>query len=454
MAGEPARGEPQLGAFDAAMVVVSLVIGIGIFRTPAMVAAATGSAERFFGAWVLCGLVTVMGALTYAEIGSRLPRTGGYYRVVAEAYHPVLAFMLNWAQAVMQGAGAAGVSFIGAEYLLLLLLAPSARTPGAVLGAAMSLMLVLLLLNFLGLRTGARTQNVLSLLKIAMIVGVALSALLVGAGQAREAGPSVFPAEAGGFVAAAVACFYTYGGYQMAMNLGGDLRRPRRSLPLAICGGMGIVIVLYLLINAAYYRALGLDGLAGAKLAAAALARATLGPAGEAVVSALIFLSAAGFVNATILQMPRSYYAMAEDGALPAAFRRVRPRTQVPEAGLAFFALTMLGPAFWLGSFEKLLGYVMFTDGLTLAVVASTLFVLRHRGTGGDAPGSFRVPFYPVLPAIFTACLLGVSVHVFLSETRLSLAGLAILLAGWPLFRLARRLTRQGPLGPASVREP
>jgi APA family basic amino acid/polyamine antiporter len=135
---------------------------------------------------------------------------------------------------------------------------------------------------------------------------------------------------------------------------------------------------------------------------------------------------------------------MAEEGALRAAFLRVRASTQAHETGLAFLALTILLPAFWLGSFEKLLGYVMFTDGLTLAVVASTLFVLRRRGTGGDQPGLFRVPLYPVLPAVFIACLLAVSAHMLVRETRLCLVGLVIFLAGWPLFLSARRLTRQG----------
>ena len=442
MSAEAGAIQPRLGAFDASMVVVSLVIGIGIFRTPALVAANAGSRRLFFAAWIGCGLVSLMGALTYAEIGSRLPRTGGYYRVVAEAYHPALAFMLNWAQAVMQGAGAAGVSFIGAEYLLSLLLAPEARTPGAILAAAFALMVVLLALNFAGIRTGARTQNVLSILKIAMIGGVAVSAFVVHTAAAGSTAAAVVaPSGAFPLVAAAVACFYTYGGYQNAMNLGGDVRNPRRNLPLSICAGMLVVVTLYLLVNLAYVRALGLPGVAGSKLVAAALARATLGGVAEGVVSLLIFLSAAGFVNATILQMPRGYYAMAEDGGLPRAFLRVNPRTQVQDVGLAFFAATMLLPAFWLGSFEKVLSYVMFTDGLSLAVVASTLFVLRARGTGEGQPGLFRAPLYPVLPAVFMACLTAVSLHVLLTETRLSLAGLAILLAGWPLFLAARRAT-------------
>jgi APA family basic amino acid/polyamine antiporter len=227
----------------------------------------------------------------------------------------------------------------------------------------------------------------------------------------------------------------------MAMNLGGDVRNARRNLPLAICGGMAIVVALYLLVNAAYHAALGLPGIAGSRLVAGALARATLGPAGESVVSLLIFLSAAGFVNATIIQMPRSYYAMAEDGALPRAFLRVNSRTQAQEAGLAFFAVTMLVPAWWLGSFEKLLSYVMFTDSLSLAVVASTLFVLRRRGTGSDQAGLFRMPLYPLLPAVFMAALLAVCVHVLVTEMRLAAAGIIVLAVGWPLFALARRVT-------------
>ena len=141
---ETARIEPRLGVFDTSMVVVSLVIGIGIFRTPALVASSTGSRAAFLGAWVLGGAISLIGALTYAEIGSRLPRTGGYYRVVADAYHPLLAFMLNWAQAVMQGAGAAGVAFIGAEYLLPLVAPDVERSANAVLPLALALMGILL----------------------------------------------------------------------------------------------------------------------------------------------------------------------------------------------------------------------------------------------------------------------------------------------------------------------
>jgi APA family basic amino acid/polyamine antiporter len=435
---EPSRIEPRLSAFDTAMVVVSLVIGIGIFRTPALVAGSAGGVGGFYAAWLLGGCVSLLGALTYAEIGARLPRAGGYYKVVAECYHPLLAFMLNWSQALLQGAGAAGVAFIGAEYLDHVLLPPAARTPQATLGTAFVLMLALLALNWLGIKAGSRAQNLLSLAKIAMIVGLALTGLALAPWATAPTDVAAPAASLAGFATAAVAVFYSYGGYQCAINLGGDVRDPRRNLPIAVTGGMAVVVALYLLINLAYERVLGLTGVAASPLVAAALARAAFGSAGEVVVSLAIFLSAAGFVNATILQMPRSYYAMAQDGALPAAFLRVDPRTQVQRAGLLFFAASMLGPAFLLGSFDRLLNYVMFSDAIALATVASTLFVLRRRQPGHEG---FRMPGYPLLPGLFVACLLGVSARILLSDPMIALAGLGILLAGAPLFVLARRLS-------------
>jgi APA family basic amino acid/polyamine antiporter len=448
------RIEPTLSAFDTSMVVVSLVIGIGIFRTPAIVAARTGTTFLFFAAWTAGGLISLIGALTFMEIGSRFPRPGGYYKVVADCYHPVLAFMLNWAQALMQGAGAAGVAFIGAEYLTPLL-APSAQhSHSGVVACAVGLMVILLVLNLLGIRAGARTQNVLSLLKIAMLLALGAAALLLGrrvgappaiAGSSTATGGNSWAA----LTAAAVAVFYAYGGYQNAMNIGGDVRRARRNLPLAVAAGMLIVTALYLFINTAYQRVLGTGGVARSDLVAAELARACLGQAGGAIVSLAIFVSAAGFVNATILQVPRSYYAMARDRAVPGIFQRVNPRTQVQEFGLVFFGATMLLPALMIGSFEKLLSYVMFTDALTLVVVASTVFVLRRRAERGDTAGGdphpdtgggtvFRMPGFPVLPLLFMACLLAVALHVLVHETRLALIGMALLLAGWPLLLLVR----------------
>lgn len=427
---------PRLSTFDTAMVVFSLVVGIGIFRTPAIVASAAGGTSLFFAAWIAGGIISLIGALTFAEIGSRYPRAGGYYRVVADCYNPTLAFMLNWSQTLMQGAGAAGVAFIGAEYLMPVLLPPQLRTAHASLVLACATMLILLILNYRGVKPGARVQNLLSILKIAMIIGLAVAALLL-APRAPAAEPLAAAPSGLRLASALIPCFYAYGGYQLTMNLGADLKDARRRFPLAIAAGMLTVVGLYLLLNFAYQRVLAIDGIAESKLVAAALSRATFGPSGEVLISIAVFLSAAGFVNATIMQMPRSFYAMAQDGVLPRAFLRVNPDTQIQEVGLLFFGATMLVPAFLLGSFEKLLNYVIFTDTLSLVVVASTLFVLRHRRVG---EGGFSMLGYPVLPGFYMVCLLVVAARVFSLEPRLALTGIAILLTGWPLFRLGHKL--------------
>jgi basic amino acid/polyamine antiporter, APA family len=427
---------PRLSTFDTAMVVFSLVVGIGIFRTPAIVASAAGSTFLFFTAWIAAGLISLIGALTFAEIGSRHPRAGGYYRVVADCYNPTLAFMLNWAQTLMQGAGAAGVAFIGADYIAPILLPPQWHTPNASLALACGTMLILLILNYRGVKPGAHAQNLLSMIKITMIVALAVLALLL-APRVHATEPANTSPAGLRLASALIPCFYAYGGYHLTMNLGADLKDARRRFPLAITVGMVTVVALYLLLNFAYQRVLGVSGIAASQLVAAVLSRATFGPSGEVLVSIAVFLSAAGFVNATIMQMPRSFYAMAQDGVLPRAFLRVDPDTQVQKVGLLFFGVTMLLPAFILGSFEKLLNYVIFNDTLTLAVVASTLFVLRHRRTGD---GGFSMLGYPLLPALYIVCLLGIAARVLTLNVGIALTGLGILLTGWPVFRLGHKL--------------
>jgi basic amino acid/polyamine antiporter, APA family len=441
-APEPTSIEARLSAFDVSMVVFSLVVGIGIFRTPASVARAAGDVPVFYSAWIAAGIISLIGALTFAEIGSRYPRAGGYYRVVADCYGATPAFMLNWAQTLMQGAGAAAVAFIGADFLVPVLLPPQGQTPKATFSVAFGTMLVLLALNYCGIKPGARAQNLLSGMKILMIVGLALAALALAPHAAAvsmtaSASPVVLR-----LASALIPCFYCYGGYQLTMNLGADLKNARRRFPIAIAGGMLTVIALYLLLNVAYQHTLGIDGIARSDLAAAALARAIFGPTGEMLISIAVFLSAAGFVNATILQMPRIYYAMAEDGVLPRIFMRINRRTQVQEAGLGFFAVTMLVPAFMLTSFDRLVVYIIFIDTLSIAAVASTLFALRRRRTG---EGGYAMRGFPLLPALHIAGLLAFAARAFSVSPGSGFAGIAILLTGWPLFRLGRKVFAARP---------
>ena len=433
----------KLTTFDATMIVVSLIIGIGIFRTPAMVAAAAKTPALFYAAWALGGLISFIGALTFAEIGGRFAKPGGYYKVVAENYSSGLAFMLNWTNVViLNGAGAAAVALIGAEYLTPIVFPGAAPTTAIVQITAVVLIVGLLAINFLGIKTGAWAQNVLSVLKVVMIGVLAAAAFL---SKKVPEGPAALPLDKPWFLALGVAfiyVFYAYGGYQNTINFGADVHDARRNVPRAIFFGILIVLACYLTINAAYVKVLGVPGIAGAKLVAAETARVTLGEAGKLVVSLAIFLSAMGFLNVTLMQIPRVYYSMAEDRTLPAVFQKVNPKTQTQEFGLLFLGAIILVSIFLLRTFENIVNYVMFLDTITLAVVSSSVFFLRRKARlAGEAYTGYRIPLYPVLPAVFIVFMLAIAANVLATQTREALYGAGFFAVGFPVFLIMRRVS-------------
>ena len=440
--------EPRLTAFDTTMIVVSLIIGAGIFRTPSEVASIAGGHTLFWAAWGLGGLVALVGALVFAEIGARQPVAGGYYALMADCYGVDAAFMLNWTNLLVSGVSLAAVTMVAVDYLRPLLIDAGlpAHQP-TVLG--MVLIGGLYAVNLAGIRAGAVVQNILSGLKVALILGVAVLALVtVPVGDGMLAEPLAEPQ--GSLLltlgAAMVPVFFTFGGYHMVTNLGGDVLEPRRNLPLGVVGGVGIVFTLYMLINAAYVEVLGLEGVAASTKVAGDLLRALLGPWGDRVISSLVFLSVIGFMNVAFLHMPRTYLAMARSGVLPPIFARVNTRTQVQDFSLTFYVSTIVISLFFLQDFGKMLDFVMFIDLLALAALASTLFVLRRRGVGDEIQGAYRVPLYPWLPIAFTVCLLAVVSSVFVKDVFVlaryhTLVSLGLLGLGLPLARLARRLS-------------
>jgi APA family basic amino acid/polyamine antiporter len=238
-----------------------------------------------------------------------------------------------------------------------------------------------------------------------------------------------------------IAVFYTYGGYQGTINFGGDIINSRRNTPLAILCGITIIISLYLLINYAYVHILGIKGVASAPLVAASAAKAFFGDAGNIIISVSIFLSVMGFANVMLLQTPRMYYAMAEDRILPPLFKKINPHTQVQEFALSFITAVILVSVFFLGTFEKIVSYVMFIDSISLATVAASLYILRKRAKGAlVAYQGFKVPLYPLVPLIFILFLLGVSVNVLYTDPIPALIGFCLFLIGYPLYLLMRKL--------------
>ncbi|MEO8088588.1 MAG: amino acid permease [Bacteroidota bacterium] len=433
--------KPTLTRTDLSMIVVSFVIGIGIFRTPAIVAQKAGSPELFFAAWILGGLISICGALTFAEIGARFPVAGGFYKIFSSCYHPVFAFMLNWSLVIINSFSAVGVALVGAEYITPVVFPAEMQTQIYVQFVALLMILILFGLNFAGIKTGARAQNILSGIKIAMILFFSSAVLF--------SHPSVAPVHSaitasGSFMTilgiSLISVFFTYGGYQNTMNLGADVKDPQRTIPASIFTGMGIVMVLYLLINFAYVHVLGFENVQQSKLLAAELASSFLGDVGYKITSVAIFISVMGFINTSLMSNPRIYYAMADDGILPEIFKRVNEKTQVQQFALSFFTALMILGLIWLGTFEKIVNYVMFIDSFSMVTAAATIFIFRKRMKDMNYTG-FKLRLFPWIPLIFMAMLLSVTYNVFISDVNAAITGLCIFAAGYPLYYLLKKIS-------------
>lgn len=459
--------QARLSTFDTTMIVVSLVVGLGIFATPQLVAQGAKSPTVFFLAWLLGGVISLIGGLTFAEVGSTFSRPGAYYQAVAESYNPQLAFMLNWAGIfVVNAASGAGGALIGAGYFNNLVLPATWNSPLTKNGTAIVFILAVYCINRLGIKAGARFLNVLTLTKVAMIVILVAVAFhhLAGSGGLGDLFTSVGGVALmggggeetswlGALGAALIFVQFTYGGYQQTINFGGDVRGASKTLPLAISLGMGIVLVLYLAINAAYYGVLGMEGIAACPEVAARVAAICLGPTGKAVFSVAIVISILAFLSVYMMNSPRTYYAMAKDRVLPGIFMRVNPRTQVQEFGLLFHCLLMIVSLLMLQTFGNIVSYVVFIDALSIAVTASTVFVIR-RGHRGQAVRGYRMPGYPWLPAILVIGLSAISLYIFLTRIKLALIGLAFFVGGYPVFLLMRKLTADSQSGAMAEEDP
>ena len=431
--------QPKLKQFDLTMIVVSLVIGVGIFRTPAVVAEKAGSEWIFYAAWIFGGLVSICGALTFAEIGSRLPAAGGYYKIFSYAYHPAYAFMLNWSQVIINAGSSAGVAIIGAEYITPVLFSNSTQTDIIEKIIAISIILFLFAINFAGIKMGARTQNFLSILKIVMITAFCFAIFGKHAPESSSITNNHNDINfISAFGVALISIFFTYGGYQQTVNFGADVENARTNIPKAIFSGMGIVIFLYLLLNFTYVQVIGFETMKTSPLIASTLAEIIFGPIGATIISIVLFTSVLGFLNTSVMSNPRVYYAMAEDKILPPVFLSVNPKTQVQQFGLTFFIGVMLLSVFLLGDFENIVNYVLFIDSISLASAAAAIFILRKKSNANY--DGFKMKGYPIIPFVFMATLLFVTYNTIVADPKSSLYGFIIFLGGLPLYFLMHNM--------------
>ncbi|WP_428329836.1 APC family permease [Mucilaginibacter sp.] len=407
--------KPKLNRFDLTMIVISLVIGMGIFATPSEVAIKAGSAWIFFAAWIFGGLVSLCGALTFAEIGARYPNTGGFYKVFSYCYHPAFAFMINWVLVISNAASVAAVALIGSDYIRPFLLPASLQNDLGTKIITITSVLILYIINFLGIKMSARTQTVLIIFKVGMIL---LICSTVFKSDAVPVTVTIIP-HTGSVITAfglsLVAVFFTYTGYQQTINFGGDIINAKRNIPKAIGAGISVILVLYLFINYAYFHVLGIGGLQQTPSLAAKMVGVWFGATGYKITSIMIFLSVMAYVNVNVLANPRVYYAMAEDGILPPIFKKVNPKTQVQEFGMSFFVAAIIIILFFVARFGDMLKYVMFFETIGLSLAALAIFILRKKTKELDGTGIYTIKWFPLVPVIFIISYWFVTINIFIT---------------------------------------
>ncbi|MCC7293018.1 MAG: amino acid permease [Phycisphaerales bacterium] len=454
-----------LGPIDASCVVIGAIIGVGIFFTPSRVATLAGSAPMALLAWGVGGVIALAGALTFAELGARFPHAGGQYEILRDAWGPLPAFLFVFCNATATQAGA--IAIIALLCTQNLAVAVLGELPGSVASVATSALLIVLVTvaNAVGVRWGSGIQNVtvaaklLTLLlvvvlalKVAPAIGSAVegAALLPGgalpSGEAqamRAASPSGGSAAGTGagllllLFAAIVPSFFAYGGWQHALWIAGEVRDPRRTLPLSIVGGVIVVVAAYMLANWAYLHLLGYEGVTrSGALAADAVAR--VWPTyGKRFTAGAVAISAFGVLNAQLLSGPRLIYRMAVDGRFFAPFARVSAGGRTPRAAIVLLgalglALLLLAAGFSnnaIDAIDRLTTGAVFIDGIFFVLTGAALFILRGRGAAGGAAPRVRLG-YPFAPALFVLGEVGIIIGAYTEGSTRSAAKIGI---GWIL---------------------
>lgn len=436
--------KPRLAVFDLTMVVVSLIIGLGIFRTPVEVANKAQIPIIFFLAWSLGAVTSLFGALTFAEIGSRFPAPGGYYKIFSHCYHPAIAFMVNWISVISNAATAALVAIIGADYINPIIIPEVDRDLGVKV-TTIAAVLFLFAINLAGIKMSSRVLNVLMAIKIAMLL-LLISLVFVHHTPSR-ATASVTPMSLGesgtAFLLCFVPVFFTCGGYHQIINFGGDIKNPQKNLPRSIFFGISIAFSLYLLVNFSYYYVLGFEQVKHTTALAADMVSVIFGDVGSKFIAVIMFLAVLAYVNSSIMANPRVYFAMAEDGVLPGILKKVNENTQVQEWALTLFVAFIILTLFLLSSVQKILDYVMFFDSISLSLAVASIFVLRYRAKRqGEPDGIYKMIGYPLLPILFIIVYTGVNVSVLIHNPSAATAGLVLFLSGGPLFYILRKLIK------------
>jgi len=435
----PPRELPRkLGLVTGMAVVVGVIIGSGIFRVPSGSAADAGNLTGIALVWILGGIVALFGALSIAELAAMYPAAGGPYVYLREAYGRPLAFLFGWMWLLTTPFSWAAQSLMFAEYLGFFVPIP---VPVQHVIAAVLIILVAIA-NVRSVKLGAAIQNVSTIAKVLAIVGLSTAIFFLAPGG--EANPlnaePMGAAKWSGIGIGLIAALWAYDGWQNLTTMSGEVKDPQRNLPLALIGGVLVVLVVYLLINTAYLRALSVPQLAASKSVATDAATAVMGRAGASLIGALVMLSVFGTLNGSILSSPRVFFAMAEDGLFFRTVGKVHPKYETPYVAIAFIVVIAVIYVLMRDFMQLAEGYVLGVWPF-LALCAIGVFILRRKRP--DFPRQYRVLGYPVVPALFVLATFAVVANALYAQFLSTIASILVTLVGLPLYYLWMRWQRR-----------
>jgi APA family basic amino acid/polyamine antiporter len=429
-----------LGPFDATMVVIGGIIGSGIFINPYIVAQRLDSPGLVLGAWIAGGAIALAGAYSYAELGALFPKAGGQYVYLRDGYHPIAGFLYGWALLALIESGAiAAVAITFANYALRL----AGRPDGSAISLAIGAIVLLSIINYLGVKPGSRVLNVLVVLKVAALAVLILAGAVSPAASgwwsvSRESSTSGL-GTAVSFGAALIPILFAYGGWQNANYIAEEIENPRRNLPLSLLAGTIAVVVIYVLVNTVYLRALGLEGLAATTTPASKAAEGLFGSLGDRFVTAAIAISTFGFLDLAILAPTRVYYAMAADGVFLPALAKLHPRFRTPWLAIVIQSTWSCVLAAT-GRYEQLLNYVVFADWIFFGLTVGTVMMFRKMVPLRDRPAdAYRAPGYPVVQIAFVLISAAVVLSVVRDDPAGALRGALLLALGIPIFFIFKK---------------
>jgi len=439
-----------LGVADGVALLVGISIGAGIYTAPQIIAGYLGSFSTILYLWLAVGVFALIGGFVYAELGTRLPETGGEYVYISRCFGPFAGFMFGWSQLfIIRTSTAAGLAMICADYLgYFVALSSLARTL-----IAFGVLTILGVLNWIGVQWASAFQKVSTALKVAGLIALIVLGLVLSQGQSSVlSSQTIAPGAARPLVSLAAALMmivFTYSGWDRVGYVAGEMKNPRKVVPMSLFIGMGTVIAVYNLTNYIYHRTLGLEGVRQSTILASDTATRLMGPIGAGFVAVLVILSTTSSINGTMMAAPRAYYAMARDGLFFKWLDYIHPKFRTPARAILVHCL-------WAGAiilirrkFETIVAGMVFAVLIFYSLATVALFKLRRNRIGEEH--AYRIPLYPVLPAVYLAGLLGLLVFRGYFEWQRSLADLAFMATGLPfsLYWIHKnRRTKSGLPGP------